>query len=134
MGIRILIRRPKGRTQELRASRFLWIAAGAAIWGLAYSIFGATGLVGVYRTEAEVEVLEGKVAAARAVNESLQVRVEALRSDPTEIEREARERLGLVKEGDRVYLLPTLPSDDASSPADPRSPADEADSGPARRP
>ena len=40
----------------------------------------------------------------------------------------------MVKEGDKVYLLPTLPSDDASSPADPRSPADEAESGPVRRP
>lgn len=134
MGIRILIPRPKRRAKGLRASRFLWIAAGAAIWGLAYSIFGTTGLVGVYRTEAEVEQLEDQVAAARAVNESLELRVEALRSDPMEIEREARERLGLVKEGDRVYLLPTSPSDDASSPADPRSPADEADSGPVRRP
>ena len=75
-----------------------------------------------------------QVAAARAINKSLERRVEALRSDPMEVEREARERLGLVKEGDRVYLLPTLPTDDASSPADPRSPADEAESGPVRRP
>jgi cell division protein FtsB len=134
VGIRILIRRPQRRPQGLRAGRFLWIAAGAAIWGLAYSVFGATGLVGVYRTEAEVELLEEQVNAARAVNDSLRLRVEALRSDPAEIEREARVRLGLVKEGDRVYLLPTSPSDDASSPVDPRSPADAADSGPVRRP
>ena len=134
MGIRILIPRPKRRPGSLPKGRLLWIAAGAAAWGLAYSIFGASGLVGVYRTEAEVESLADQVAAARAVNESLEQRVEALRSDPMEVEREARERLGLVKEGDKVYLLPTLPSDDASSPADPRSPADEAESGPVRRP
>jgi len=134
VGIRILIPRPQRPTGGLRTGRVLWIAAGAAIWGLAYSVFGATGLVGVYRTEAEVERLEAEVAAARAINESLQLRVEALRSDPMEVEREAREKLGLVKEGDKVYLLPTLPSDDASSPADPHSPADEADSGPVRRP
>jgi len=134
VGIRILIPRPQRRIGGLRTGRFVWLAAGAAIWGLAYSIFGASGLVGVYRTEAEVERLQEQVAAARAINESLQVRVEALSSDPLEIEREARVRLGLVKEGDKVYLLPTSPSDDASTPAVPPSPADEADSGPVRRP
>jgi cell division protein FtsB len=134
VGIRILIPRPKRRAGSLPAGRFLWIAAGAAVWGLAYSIFGATGLVGVYRTEAEVERLEDRVAEGRAVNEALERRVDALSSDPMEVEREARERLGLVKEGDKVYLLPTLPTDEASNPADPHSPADEADSGPVRRP
>ena len=134
MGIRILIPRRSRRVGGLRAARFLWLAAGAAIWGLAYSIFAANGLVGVYRTEGEVERLQEQVVAARAINESLRVRVEALRSDPLEIEREARERLGLVKKGDKVYLFPTLPSNDASSPAVPLLPADEADSGPVRRP
>jgi len=134
MGIRILIPRPKRRGEGLRTGRFLWLAAGAALWGLGYSVFGATGLMGVYRTEAEVKRLEQQVAASRAANELLQRRVEALRSDPLAVEREARERLGLVKEGDKVYLLPTLPSDDASRPAVQRSPADEADSGPVRRP
>ncbi len=134
MGIRILIPRPRRRTGGVRTGRLLWIAAGAAVWGLAYSIFGASGLVGVYRTEAEVERLEQQVAAAQAVNESLAERVEALRSDPMEVERAARERLGLVKEGDKVYLLPTLPSEDASGSAVPPSSEGEVDSGPVRRP
>jgi len=134
VGIRILIPRPKRRTSGLRTRRFLWLAAGAAVWGLIYSMFGATGLMGVYRTEAEVERLEAEVGVASDANRALEQRVEGLRSDPQEIEREARVRLGLVKEGDRVYLLPNSPSEDASGPEDLGTPADETDSGPARRP
>jgi cell division protein FtsB len=134
VGIRILIPKRKRRTGGVRTRRFLWLAAGAAVWGLAYSMFGATGLVGVYRTEAEVERLEAAVEASRAVNDALAARVDGLRTDPLEIEREARERLGLVKEGDKVYLLPNSPSDEALSPETAESAAPEADSGPAPRP
>jgi cell division protein FtsB len=118
----------------MRTRRFLWLAAGAAVWGLAYSIFGATGLVGVYRTEAEVERLEAEVAAAQQVNAALRAEAEALESDPMAIEGAARELLGLVKEGDKVYLLPTLPAQDATRPADPSLPSDGADTGPVSRP
>ena len=50
--------------------------------------------MGVYRTEADVERLRTQVAEARAENQALQERVDALATDPQEIEREARERLG----------------------------------------
>ena len=118
MGIRILIPKPRRRTKGLRTRRFLWLAAGAAVWGIAYSVFGAGGLMGVYRTEADVERLRTQVEEARQVNEALQQRVDALRTDPQEIEREARTRLGLVREGDKVYLLPESPADEAEPTAE----------------
>ncbi len=88
--------------------------------------------MGVYRTEAQVQDLRAEVEQARSVNAALQERVDALATDPQEIEREARNRLGLVKEGDRVYLLPDSPSDEA--PVDAAASDPEADPGPSRRP
>ena len=133
MGIRILIPRPQKRLGGMRTRRFLWLAAAAAIWGIAYAIFGANGLVGVYRSEADVAKLEATLESAHAVNRDLAERVDGLRSDPQAIEREARDRLGLVKEGDRVYLLPARPSEGPSGDAESESPATEFDSGAAGR-
>ena len=126
MGIRILIPRPRGTLAAVRTRRFLWVALGAALWGVAYTIFGVGGLVGVYRARAEVERLQAEVGAARATNDALRERIEGLRSDPLVIEGEARQRLGLVKPGETVYLLPPLPAEEAVSPpdAEARAPSD----------
>jgi cell division protein FtsB len=104
MGIRILIPRPhlrKGRPTR----KFVWAALAVALWGIAYTFFGAGGLVGVYRAEAEIALLEEQVSEAESVNADLTRRIEALESDPEEIERVAREELYLVDPGDTVYLL-----------------------------
>lgn len=134
MGIRILIPRPRRRLPGLRGRKFLWLAGGACVWGLAYSTFATTGLVGVYRADAEVARLEREVEQARQINAELRERAEALRSDPLTIEREARERLGLAKEGDTVYLLPAPSSDDRHEADEPERAATDAAAEPARRP
>lgn len=104
MGIRILIPRPRLRpTRPTR--RFVWAALAVALWGIAYTFFGAGGLVGVYRAEAEITRLEQQVGEAEAINDDLARRIHALESDPEEIERVAREELYLVHPEDKVYLL-----------------------------
>lgn len=134
MGIRILIPRPKRRLDGVRSRRFLWLAGAAAIWGMAYSVFDATGLVGVYRAEDEVARLEEKVAEAEQVNEAMRAQVDALRSDPLAIEEEARERLGLVRDSDKVYLLPTPSPVGAAEPASPFATPDSPAAEATRRP
>jgi cell division protein FtsB len=118
MGIRILIPRP--RLRKSRPTRkFVWAAFAVALWGTAYTFFGAGGLVGVYRAEAEIALLEDQVGEAEAVNADLARRIEALESDPEEIERVAREELYLVNPDDKVYLLEPEPLEgDETSPED----------------
>lgn len=58
--------------------------------------------------EREVE-LGAKVGETEARIETLAHRIERIRHDPTLLERLAREDLGLVKEGDVVFVLPEEP-------------------------
>lgn len=89
---------------------FVWAAFGVALWGAAYAVFGASGMVGAYRAWANVEQLEREVAAAEVENHELEAEIRALKSDPATIERLAREEFFLSRPGERIYLLPPLPA------------------------
>ncbi len=112
MGIRILIPKPRRKRGTAPTRRFVWVAAGFGVWGVAYSFFGAGGMVGVYRARANVQRLQQEIVVAERANDALRTRIRSLRDEPATIELEARERLGLVKPGEKVYLLPPLPPDD----------------------
>jgi cell division protein FtsB len=56
---------------------------------------------------AEMEAMEKDVAALRRQTEQLTATVERLRSDPSFLEKLAREDLGLVREGDTVLKFPS---------------------------
>lgn len=133
MGIRILIPRPGRRTGAVRAHRFLWAALGIALWGVAYTVFGAGGIVGSMRARAKAEHLQQEVAAAQEANRALRQEIEALRGDPGTIERYAREDLYMARPGEKVYLLPELPDHDSTpATAGGRAPHSES-SAPRRR-
>lgn len=110
MGIRILVPRPRASGLLRKPTRLLWLVLGLALWGTAYALFGAGGLVGVLQARAEVERLQAEVAAAEAAHGDLVQQVEALRNDPETIERAAREQLYMARPEDKVYLLPRAES------------------------
>lgn len=116
MVIRILIPRPRPKGSGLKAGKVVWLALGIALWGVAYTLFGAGGMVGVYRAEAEIRELEERVLEAEETNRELRAHIDAVRNDPDEIERIAREQLFLVRPGDTVYLLPDGPEDSSPRP------------------
>ena len=111
MGIRILIPKTQRNRVTAPTRRFVWVAAGFGVCGVAYTFFGADGMVGAYRARADVKGLQQEIVTARHANEALRERIQSLRSEPMTIEREARERLGLVKPDEKVYLLTPLPLD-----------------------
>jgi len=74
---------------------------------LAVLIFGGQSLARAWRTMREVASSERDLATLRAETAALSAAVSRLRSDPDAIEREAREKLGLVKPGERVLRLPS---------------------------
>lgn len=77
-----------------------------AVAALCIAAFGAQSLSRVWQIRHEVESLEREIAGLRAETAELQATVVQLRSDPDAIEKLARERLGLVKPGERVLKLP----------------------------
>ena len=71
--------------------------------------YGGQSLARVWQMKHEVESLEREIVTLRAETGRLTATVNRLRTDPDFIEQMARERLGLVKPGDRVYKLPPSP-------------------------
>lgn len=68
-------------------------------------VFGANGMKIWQSKRAEVQALEQEIERSKLDHELLEYRVQALqRGDPSVIEKEAREQLGLVKPGEVVLF------------------------------
>ena len=100
--------------------RSLRLLRTAVMMVLAVSLaaYGGQSLTRVWALKKEVASLEREVGVLRADTAKLTAEVDRLRTDPEYIERRlspdevaaseqiAREKLGLVKPGERVYKLP----------------------------
>ena len=83
----------------------LLIAAALVIAAVFISLFRDTGVVDSWRLRKTERQLRGEVEKLRQENVLLKRTVEDLRSNPAVIEQEAR-RLGLIKEGENVIVVP----------------------------
>ncbi|HMB36214.1 MAG TPA: septum formation initiator family protein [Methylomirabilota bacterium] len=90
---------------SLRSRRLLRTAV-LAVLAISLAAYGGQSLTRVWALKKEVEILEREVGALRADTARLTAEVDRLRTDPEYIEQIAREKLGLVKPGERVYKLP----------------------------
>ena len=73
---------------------------------LLLATFGLRGWQDVSRARSRERALAAEVAATEARIAELQRRIERLKSDPTTLDRMAREELGLVSPDDVVIVLP----------------------------
>lgn len=87
--------------------RSLWIAPGLVVAAALATLLvdRETGIVPLLELRAEAARVESQVEALEADRERLRARVVALQTDPLEIEALARERLGMVRPGERVVRL-----------------------------
>jgi cell division protein FtsB len=83
----------------------LYIAAALVIAVVFISLFRDMGVVDSWRLHKTERQLRGEVEKLRQENALLKRTVEDLRSNPAVIEQEAR-RLGLIKEGENVIVVP----------------------------
>lgn len=73
---------------------------------LLLSLFGPSGLKDLQElTQAEKE-LSRKIALLKEENTSLEEEIASLQSSPMYLERMIRLRLGWIREGEKVFLLP----------------------------
>jgi cell division protein FtsB len=81
------------------------IAVGVipVLYFLASFILGEMGVVKYYRMKAQYTALTGEIAKLKRDNAKLAKDVHALRSDPAYLERIARDKLGLARQGEMVY-------------------------------
>ena len=85
------------------------LAVYFALFGGEYSVFE------VRRARAERVGLEQRLMELERTNDSLRAWVEALESDSATIERLARERYGMIREGEVLYRI-AEPADSVQDP------------------
>jgi cell division protein FtsB len=77
---------------------------------VADALFGERGLLALVRTQRQVAALEADIERAEAENQRIQEQVRRLQQDPTAIEELARRELGLIKPGEKLFIIRDVPS------------------------
>jgi cell division protein FtsB len=83
----------------------LFVASVIVVNGLV----GDRGLLAMLRARQEYDALSASIARQRAENARLRDTARRLREDPSTIEEIARRELGLIKPGERVFILKDVP-------------------------
>ena len=97
----------------------LLIAAALVIAAVFISLFRDMGVVDSWKLHKTERQLRGEVEKLRQENALLKRTVEDLRGNPAVIEQEAR-RLGLIKEGENVIVVPQPQRQEARPQAPPK--------------
>ena len=100
-----------GVAARLPAACVVAIATYYAVWGGEYSAFDLRSLRGQERAATE------RLALARESVDSLRSVAAALESDPATIEAVARERFGMIKEGELLYRFVEPEAEATADPA-----------------
>lgn len=85
--------------------RRLMIAAIIGIPIASYALFSSRGLFARLSLEWERRGLAGRIEAARVEQDSLKQQILRLEQDTTLIEKIAREKYGMVKSGEKVFII-----------------------------
>jgi cell division protein FtsB len=95
----------KATAKKLMKNKKLMIACGLALLVGGYVVFGNRGVLQRIRLQQQKAELEVKIKQAEEETRSLQSQSKALDGDKKEIEKVARERYGMVREGEKVYKV-----------------------------
>jgi cell division protein FtsB len=102
------IRKPidvKGLIHRALKNRRTVLALAAGIPVFLFILFGSRGIVQRVRLSGEKAGLERSIAAEEAKQRRLRAEVKALDGDRAAIERVAREKYGMVREGETLYKV-----------------------------
>ena len=86
-----------------RMYRFLWMLP--ALWFVYLFFAGDSGYPRILERSRQIEAMRGEIETLKAGNRRLVAEVEMLKNDLATIERIARERYGMVKENETVYMV-----------------------------
>jgi cell division protein FtsB len=101
------IPKPKrpGRNRRLIHVLLLFVASVIVVDGLV----GDRGLLAILRARQEYDAMSAAIARQRAENARLRDVARRLREDPSAIEEIARRELGLIRPGERVFIIKDIP-------------------------
>ena len=128
------VRRPtqtlsrKARTRRLLHIGLFLVALVIVMDALA----GDRGLLAMLRVRSQYTKLAATLARERAENARLADQARRLRDDPTAIEEVARRELGLIRPGERVFIIKDVPPRPAPTDRAPQGSSSSPDSSPRR--
>lgn len=94
------------------------ILAVAVLGLFIHDIFGSHGFLAMRRTQKQISQFREEILQLNSENQSLNDQVNALKTDPTLIERIARDDMGLARPGEYIFKFPA--SQDENAPGAPR--------------
>jgi cell division protein FtsB len=106
--------KPRGR--HLLAGAALALALYYGVWGGEYSVFD------LLRLKRDRRDAAAQLVRTRAEIDSLRTATARLASDPATIEKFARERFGMIREGETLYRFVPMDSVAPQGPAEPAKP------------
>jgi cell division protein FtsB len=86
-----------------RAVQYLLVFAGCVM--LVDALVGEKGLLAIMKARQEYEALEVSLQDARSQNARLRDEARRLREDPDAIEEIARRELGLLRPGEKLFIV-----------------------------
>jgi cell division protein FtsB len=98
-------KRPAGRNRRVVQWLVLFVASVLVVDGLV----GDRGLLATMRARREYDNAAAAIALLRAENARLREEARRLREDPDAIEEIARRDLGLIKPGEKVFIVKDVP-------------------------
>jgi cell division protein FtsB len=101
---------------DLRTKLATAAVAVLAILLAVHVIFGANGMVVYQGKKSEYRTLQKDVDQLQKENQELMDQIKALKTDPSAIEREAREQLHYARPGEVIYLTPGQQNPNAPPP------------------
>ena len=102
------------RRRGRRAVQYLLVFVGCVL--VLDAVVGEKGLLEMLKKQQEYRAAEQGLADVRAENERLREEARRLQEDATAIEDLARRELGLIKPGEKLFILKDVPSTDSRRP------------------
>lgn len=94
---------PTPRRRSRRALQYLLLFIGCVL--LIDALVGEKGLLAMRKAAQQYRALEQSLSRARSENARLREEARRLREDPAAIEEIARRELGLIKPGEKLFII-----------------------------
>lgn len=95
------------RRRRRRAIQYALVLVGCVI--VVDALVGEKGLLAMRKARQQYQMLESSLAAAKTENDRLREEARRLKEDPRAIEDLARRELGLIKPGEKLFILRDAP-------------------------
>jgi cell division protein FtsB len=102
------------RRRGRRAVQYLLVFVGCVL--VVDALVGEKGLLEMVKKRQEYRALEQSLADVRVENARLREEAQRLQDDPGAIEDLARRELGLMKPGEKLFILKDVPQTDTRRP------------------